>query len=310
MAAVVCAVATSWSCFADWTVPPTDGGCSCAPAVPADWSGPVTLLVGAPSDPEEPPSLACSDPATEVFRGGEALTAGAPSCECSCQVENATCPTAVVDLVSFTSAACFSGVACQTFGQEVSARTCAQFTTTEACGHLWGVRQILTEGTGACAPTDAPSIPPAEWAPVIACDPQTESRGCAEGQRCMPAPPSGAATCIHAPGELDCPEGPYAVRRVEHASVSDDRSCSACSCSLDGAIDCNGTVTAYVDEMCNQSIQVLTAPSTDCVDLEVDTLTIYLKYQAEPSGGTCAQSGGLVQGAATAEEPRTFCCLP
>jgi hypothetical protein len=193
-----------------------------------------------------------------------------------------------------------------------STTTCSPFATTSCAGANSYYALGATQPTGATCgePTTSAVLPPPTWsASVLGCGlPGPPSAiGCPSGRICVP---EVVPQCIMMSGDVPCPTGSsYAMRNLYFGGFDEGRSCSTCSCQTVGMGSCSGQMNLYSGGDCSGSTQNLQVSFGACTSILAATRSIELNYLTltEPS---CAPSGGVAQGSATAASPTTICCTP
>jgi hypothetical protein len=142
-----------------------------------------------------------------------------------------------------------------------------------------------------------------------ACAIELTPTGCPAGLLCAPNPPAGFIPryCVSSPTALDeCPiEYPH-ERMVLYTDHDDTRACTACGCAAPTAHVCPGTATRYSEGACAGGGNALGYTPGLCVGLtNVDSIRVDV---GSPGGGTCAKTGGVVEGGVTRAAPLKVCC--
>jgi hypothetical protein len=288
-----------------------DGSCTgattCAPSVPAGWTGPLALWEGTINPP-----ASCPTGFSAAFDGGAA--ASSPPAQCSCACTPATggaCGPVTLTFTANGGGGC--GQPCGPGGGVVSVTpgSCVSVSTiTQSCGNT----NVTISGSAAagCTPNASATTPPWAWgAYAVACAPLSSTPlGCPAGGLCVPAPPSPFEMrfCIMQPGSgLTCP-GAYPVQRSYYSGVTDTRGCSTCTC---GGVDCNAN--AHVQTW-NSSQCTGTFPLADFNPLPKSCSSVSnqprgVSFTTSPRG-TCAPVGGQPIGSVATQGPVTLCCTP
>jgi hypothetical protein len=272
------------------------GPCTCVPAPPVGWTGPVAIWEGSG------PAPGCSgDYSAPVLDALADLDAGAARCTCDCgPLTGASCPSSFTATI-FGDQGCTS--ACDSV--DVSAGACVN--VHGKCANVHGIGASPQAEGGSCTPRSSTVVPIAGWARAArACESVIApvQSGCTSGQICAPAPaaPLEPRLCVFMAGQVACPGG-YAVQRIVYGGVADSRGCTPCSCGASG-VSCTGTL----QEGCGQSGPVNDLP-TVCGGL-TDPGSVMLLAALVASGGSCASDGGVPTGSAAPSSPTTVCCLP
>ena len=306
--ALIGSVASGCALVTDFGVEPGEGGASatgttastgsgtpadCASdetciAVPADWQGPVALAEG-------PAPLTDCDAgwtATDAFAGNVTGTVTCAGCACSGPV-GGTCDTQSLTLSND----------CAT----VSSMTPL---TAYACSPLpsapWLLVPPIPVIPGQCTASGGEAtLGEVTWeAAARVCSAAGTATPCGNGV-CQREPTADLAwPCIFREGAHRCPAGYERSSTTIYADADDTRSCSTCSCSVDGAT-CSGTVTAYNNSSCTQNPTNM----TQAICYGFTGGPFWVKYvPGASSPGTCVASGGAAMGAVTPALPTTVCC--
>jgi hypothetical protein len=247
--------------------------------IPDGWDGPVRLFAD---------DQACSD----VVAEGALSYAGDWSCACSC---DADVPESCEDATGQIQL--FDGSGCQGAPAQVHplTNTCEAF----GGGELFSV--LATAG----GPTTCTTSAVLDTQPIEPSEHQTlcnvASQGACPGGTCTADAPD---LCIHAPGDLDCPDG--WVRTLLYETYDDNRSCSGCTC--DAAYACGGTYT-MPNQACGQSGS-LTMAMGSCSGAQFSVRGGWIASATGTPSSQCSTAGGTTSGAVLASTPRTVCCPP
>lgn len=252
----------------------------CVSHGPDGWLGPYYVLSGD----------ACPGGYPEQDVAYEGLQAPAGDCACSCDTTPGSCSLSV-DL----AAGCgFLGAVDENVGND----DCRGL---PALGFDIHARASWVGSPASCTPNPVETIQAPSWstttrlcmAPAIAGDCGT--------QRCTAVAPQAATLCIAKDGEHDCPSEAYGQRRVLHHDVSDQRTCSVCSCS--GPEACSGQASAYDTGDCSGTPQAIAFDG--CSDLSVSgSYSIFGQIDT----GSCTPSEVQPVGEAVPSDPITICC--
>jgi hypothetical protein len=174
---------------------------------------------------------------------------------------------------------------------------------------VYALGQTAPMGASCGVPVSSATLPEPTWSvAATACgllhSPLT--RGCGSGRVC--APPSPGPLCIMSTGDVACPPASsYANKHLYYGGFAEGRSCSTCTCATVGTGSCNGQFNLFTGIDCSASLQVLQVTFGACTSIPAGTHNVDLNYitLTEPS---CAASGGIAQGMATATTPTTLCC--
>jgi hypothetical protein len=288
--------------------PATCGGV-CADAVPAGWSGPVTLFDQSGSTAPTAPACPTSFP-TDAYDGNADLTGPAPVCGCSCSAATgAQC--------GASSAAFYTDTGCaDPCGGSYSLPY--DLCVTTGCSGMNPGSVIMTPPpvafAGSCTPQPSSTIPPTTWSTTArACGTTPVDGVCSGGGVCVPTPPSPfAKVCIYQAGTAACPAGSYSVGSVFYGGVSDSRACSGCSCGSPAGASCTGAVVqgfSMNTGVCGGTAVTLPFLS-GCQMIGVTIAGEEETTAPTANNGTCTASGGQASGSATPATPTTVCCTP
>ncbi len=286
----------------------------CADAVPAGWSGPVTLFNQTGSTAPTPPACPTSFP-TDAYDGNAGLSAAAPTCGCTCSAgTGAECGSSGIEF--YQDPSCQQ--ACNSGSYSLPPGLCV---TTGCPGGMPVNGVVLTAPTiayaGSCTPQPTSSIPPASWSTTArACGTTPIAGTCPGGGLCVPAPPSPfSGVCIYQAGTSTCPSGSYSVGSTFYGGVSDSRACTSCSCGTPSGASCTGAGVQLFTQ--NTGVCGGTAPTvpfiSGCQALGGNAIhTAGEQETTAPTAnnGTCTATGGQASGTATPATPTTVCCTP
>jgi hypothetical protein len=290
--------------------PDSPGSCGgvCTDAVPAGWSGPVTLFEQSGTPAPTAPSCPSSFP-TDAYDGNADLTAPAPTCSCACNPgTGAQCGSSSVEF--YSDSLCL--IACLAGSYALPPALCV----TTGCSSNPGSYVLAAPSVsfaGSCTPQPTSSIPPSTWGTTArACGTTPTTGGCSGGALCVASPPAPfGKVCVSQPGMAACPAGAYSVAHVFYGGVSDSRSCSGCSCGTPTGTSCTG---AQVDAFsmntgaCGGTETPLAFGS--CATVGVPILGEQETTAPTADNGTCSPSGGQPSGSGVPATPTTLCCTP
>lgn len=260
--------------------------CECQ-AAPAGWAGPFVVMSGA----EPPPP--CPGGASAIWQARADLDTG--MCECDCAPPQGDC-----EVEAF-----IAGSGCKATATPLSGMECDPYENV-AADNLWvqaGVPQLTNV---ACTNPDPP-VPTFE-AFAQACPAEV-----CTGGACAPPMGSAANLCISMEGVDDVPDcpAPFSQRRVvAEAAELGSLSCDACGCQPE-KVTCEGEITFYVDEDCDDPAGSFVPVNTTCEETDVAGSEVGgLRYDVA-LGGACV--GGSEVAPVVGEPdwigPRTLCCI-
>jgi hypothetical protein len=289
-------------------------GTTCFDAVPMGWTGPVIRYQGS-SDAELP---SCPDMAPDVALDAFAdlQPASAPTCDCSCgEPTGASCDTGSAGQVSFTpnNGASCGGTFCGS--DTLDAGECIP-AIQGSCASQPNMSQSVgtnpADVSGAsCPPTQdmTPGSEP-EWGEAVRLCEVDDAGACEDGTcAALPPAPFAEQLCIAREGDHACPGATYTERTVAYSSVDDTRDCSTCTCGTPSGVACEGTMDAYSSVVCNSGL-IGSWSVPGCVPWPPTGGTFYIQFDLDPTGGSCAPSGGMPTGDVTPAAATTICCTP
>jgi hypothetical protein len=276
------------------------GTYSCVAAAPDGWTGPLALYVGSNATPTCGGSYA-----SEALRGGSAVSATAAVCSsCSCTPQTAGCANYLG--FGFGAQSNCSDAGCTALINS----SCVEIATTCLNGLTTAyVQTQFQAGAPSCAPSaQAPVIADASFSDhVLGCASDALRRGgCGPGNLCAAQAPFTGPFCIVKTGDLACPSGPYADRRVYFTAIDDTRDCSACACGN----DCSYTWKIFDDADATCATPLATQTGAATCNMVTPSSGKVRVGVAISGAGTCAASGGQPTGSAAGASPTTACCLP
>ena len=192
----------------DCADPACTKGFACVDAPPDGWA---LILLAQDSRPSCPAGYAVTTD-VRVVRGDGAIT-----CECDC---GNNCD-AMITLTKGTEATCTSAAGTETFQANATKCTSKSFSLPS------GFAKATSGVAGTCAPSDkATTIAATEGR---TCIPPAGGAGCPGAQRCLPKA-TGFETCVAKAGANACPALVFTDRRRSGTAVTDQRTCTGCSC--------------------------------------------------------------------------------
>ncbi len=292
----------------------------CVPLGPGEWLGPMLLWKGKEGgEPACPPSAPVSG--TRVFAELNAPT----SCgACECGAPTGSCALSTT-LTAYNSTACPAPADAVPTSFDAPATwdgSCASVNSIPAnqkCNGVNCVQQLtiapltLTEESCGVITTPIASKQPSAWGAVAQTCHGVASGSCASpSEICAPAVEPGFEQCIAQFGDRECPKA-YSQKSVFYYGFEDTRDCSPCACSAPVGSTCLAYVSVFKDAACSTPVVAATVDETGsaCVDILPSGQALGSKSATKPvyTPGVCQASGGEPIGAATPEEPLTFCCL-
>jgi len=278
--------------------PSCGGGTSvCVPAAPEGWEGPAALIDDLPTDPSPGCSGSYGVLIDEAFG---MFVAGAQTCDCTCG--GPTNPSCDVTLYRDNSAGCGTPTGTYNIGAGCAAGP------TSLANSYWQAEAGPIEAT--CTPEPVVDIGTPQFMErhTVCASEYVTSEGCGVDEVCTPIPvaPFAATTCIYVLAEAECPADlGYDVQHDWHLDFADTRSCSECTCGVEGA--CTGGVTLLADNTCTGPLAEGTA-SIGGACIQVSSAIESAELSGFQANATCDPSGGELMGAAMATFPITVCC--
>jgi hypothetical protein len=267
--------------------PPT---CTCVPEAPSGWTGPVLVVEGSPA--KCPPGL------DVTFDGGGAELAAPTACSpCACGAPSGACTAFAVAISG--NAQCNNPCSNKPVTDQCSPVT--------ACAPNTGIVATATiSDASTCAPAGGAVVPATFARSAVGCTLAAAPGTCPTGQACAPS----SSGCIFTTGDVACPPGAYASKRVYYRGVNDSRSCSPCSCGSPEGGCAGGEVTIYKDTACAKEIGTV-GGGAGCKAVSgfvAPPGSAKITTPAEAGTGSCAPDGGVAAGSASPTSPTTFCC--
>lgn len=267
---------------------------SCGAAAPQGWQGPFAIAISNPPDPDH----ACAQGWTEHAYAWRELHADPATCGCSCAPAGGMCN---------VTASYFGDAACTDMNASGSSSgDCKDMYTGQAHGY---VSVTGTASGTSCTPVPTTMVPPPTWTEgaLLCAPPQGDA---CDGGTCLPATPPGfdARWCITADGEQACPDATYSQPLIVHRNVTDSRTCSTCTCSVQGTPTCPGHIDEFYQPFC-----LIPGPDIavggGCQESGVDGMDGWsFSYDGTPPSYGCGGSGSVAMGDALAADPMTICC--
>jgi hypothetical protein len=284
----------------------------CVDSAMSGWTGPIELYEGPPAT-----LPTCSAPfSSTVFTLNANLNATPATCStCSCGGGSVTCRVTVSATGSVSPCGCNSGCSSITID---NSGICGAISAVGGNPYFYldGPGGQLTAGSCAVTSAPVPNGPAPSWTTAVrGCAlPFPGANGCAAGAICSPIPksPFSGKLCVYQTGDISCPSSLYTTKRVYYAGVTDNRSCSKCTCTYTGP-NCSSlsySVQAYSDSGCNNLVSA-NYPVQNCTASASGVGSFKLSMASLPSG-SCAPSTGSGQpsGSVTSASPTTICCSP
>ena len=275
-------------------------GQSCIPAAPPGWTGPVEFYYGTATPPGCPAST------TTAFTAGTGLNAPPATCSaCTCGAESGESCGATLSFYDSPSCTtpCASG-ALGTTCSPIGPGTCAADAGTY-------VTATATPVGGMCTPsTQVPTVPPTSWTSnAEVCASSSVPPSCGTAGVCLPGAASNLRYCVYQSGDVPCPSGSaYTTPQLVYGGVSDDRSCTACTCGAPGGQCSGGTYTEGKGCPLGANVPLPTPCTSTFMLLSAIPAAVVTPPTLQP--GSCARNGGTPTGSATESSPITVCCGP
>jgi len=276
------------------------GSCTgtCAPVIPAGWTGPVKVGGNA---------VDCNggfaDPAGAFFTD---FDPGEDSCTCDCQPVDAACAE-TIEVQVWGEGGC-AGDPDYTFDLGLTACTPFEGPFPPPLADE-GAAEILSQDfvavgavvvdSGTCEGTA--SFNEGGFADSVQlCAPTAEPSMCESGGPCIA---DNSDVCIWQEGEHDCPDG-YADATTAYSGSDDQRECGTCDCGAPTGL-CNAVVTLQTDA-CGGGVDLTNA---DCVNTGASAVTS-ATYDPGMPAISCGGGTGTAPISGTVEPsgPVTICC--
>ncbi len=283
----------------------------CAAPAPEGWSGPV---IGAKAGTLAELAACPAEFATEEkLVASELAVAGECSCDCPGIAAGVLCSDAVISAVNGTSvqqcnAICAGGCA-TALKPDATCAASLDSDITAAPAVRVSLGKIQNSGTcGAAIESNNFAAEFAEQARY--CSGSAIEASCPASGECLPVSSDASydSVCIFQAGDQECP-AEYSEKTLRFEGLTDDRSCSSCSCSGPAVnSSCGGQVSIFsgTASPCGGSATVLTATCT----AKTAAQAITAKWNPAATFDCSLSSGGVESGEAAATDPVTFCCLP
>ncbi len=269
--------------------------------VPAGWTGPVAYASFTGSKPACPTDY----PTVEHDLSAD-FDAGTATCGCTCGNPSITC--GPVWFNGYSSANC-SNV---NGGDTLTVGECKQVSGTSNVSE----RVHINSATGTCgAPSTSSNIPTPKFnADARICGGVTATGDTCAGSNeiCVPQPGTApyGKMCIYTNGDATCPTGFTDTREVVYEGYTDNRACSACSCSPQN-VSCYAVINRYQNTANNcgstpfpTNVTQGNPFCTSSAQISALSLGSVVKSQA----ASCQKSGGTLGGVVAPTQARTVCC--
>ncbi|MDI1476128.1 hypothetical protein [Polyangium sp. y55x31] len=290
---------------------PDCGTSLCVPNAPPGWEGPFWVRRSAWDGTSGP-----SCPAG--FSGSAHYMSPAPATctPCACgDVQDGAC--APPKFRCWASKNC-SGDAVNTTLQNVGQCDApfGPFPLASASCRIIGPGAVQSEG--ACVASGGELTEPQLFQQIVSACELAATTGCAEGSTCAPPLEPGARICVRSSGGGVCPSGWDGETLTAYAGGQDARTCSACTCTLEGAGCEGGAYRAFDTNSCTASgsgadaAPPINITDETCVDVSTladsGTFSI-LAFEASAYTGSCTSpQGGAPSGAVLLEGAIKYCC--
>lgn len=302
---------------------------ACLSVAPYGWVGPVIVWRGSNTGKSSAPQCADSGHVPDYY---DALYAGANPGVTGTE----TCPACVCSPASPTNARCESRI--EYFQDSICSlpplstanisttvgTTCTQRSTLDNSVHFYKIDQPTVVANSVCSPVAVSStaFPEVIWESILRpCHPTISIIGDSQLSIRVPDPPFEHIVCVYKAGSTaySCPSTAYKELNFTYLEALDQRSCTACSCQVNG-LNCQSsggdmTVADYGSsrDCSSQPRGTMSASRTSCAQLSSDTMyPPYMKLTntSVATDGTlaCSPSHSQFQGAICAGQTVTFCC--
>ncbi|MEJ7730979.1 MAG: hypothetical protein WKG00_17400 [Polyangiaceae bacterium] len=267
----------------------------CAPVVPAGWDGPVAAFVG-------PGPAGDCGAAGEVVHGNAGDIHGDVACTpCSCgSPSGASCGLPTVTFYNNPNCVGESDTL-----QVNGSLTCKNIDV-DLTDYVASVKYTsVPSAQGTCQPGGgALQAEPVTFDDeALLCNLPVVGE-CQGAETCVGAPPASfeQRVCIYQQGDHGCPAA-YRHAFPIYTSFSDTRDCTSCACAK-STPTCGGTLGVYTS-----GSNCINSATTVAKGVCVNATPGSMRWTAGAFGaGTCAPSGGALQGGVIPEGPITVCC--
>lgn len=277
----------------------------CVPPPPGGWGGPYTVMERTTGIPT-PSCVTTNYPEQLAAYIGE-IDDGAATCDCECVAAGDTqCGNPATICYDDDLNECMQTCGTQ---QSLPIFSCQALTSgLKYAGAIFPPPMV----PGHCNPSPTDDIEEPTWAlEIVACTGATNPEGeCDAGTTCVAVPGEDTGDlCIIHSGDVECPADVFTEKRLRYSGVTDERSCTTCTCG-DTEIDCG-----YIDftsDQCDQGLTATVTPGT-CADIRpgAPNNAIRAFYVPTPQApATCPPNGGDLDGEVEHEGETTVCCVP
>ncbi|HZF55910.1 MAG TPA: hypothetical protein VE093_45155 [Polyangiaceae bacterium] len=278
----------------------------CVPALPAGFLGYVRYhaegYTGAPITP--PPCPDGSPPVGYLAGPGGPATCSA----CTCDWPGAACSAPKIDCHKDTLTCNSAAPQSYTAMDEncIGMDNFNEFNQDESCAI---VGPAMVKSQGMCTVSGGAATKGLMWQEeIFVCALGSAPEGCMGGQVCAPKPAVNyeGALCIHAPGDVDCPNGWKTEQRVVYSGGNDARGCSMCGCQTGVSCANDGYYTAFDSSTCSGGSAVVNGGCTGDVTPYLGGQGSLKPKVASVVEGQCG--GGEPTGEVVTTGAVTICC--
>jgi hypothetical protein len=280
-----------------------DGARVCVEDAPAGWEGPMAIASAAAT--ASSPSCTGTGYERQVLTKFGAIDMGSATCGCACGAPAHSCGAVNMQRGSVS---CFQ---LTTVVSAVEYPNMAPNTCINVTGSGQNFYPTSNYTGGMCPPQPTSNFVRARFTErVTGCETNDASpAGCAAASQCVPALDNPLDSfCIYRDGDHACPAGPFSARTLYYDTLDDPRSCTTCNCGVSTG-SCTGRVT-FVQQPCPGELAVATLNYGACATIDSGGIAMAATPTTPTPTGTCAPSGGAVQGTVTTAGAVTVCCKP
>ncbi len=288
-----------------------DPGFQCVPAVASGWAGFFSVRKDAFGAPLPAPTDCAAGVAPTRYFSGPRNTGQCAACSCG-SLSGATCANTPL-LCNFNPGT--NGVCAPPTSFTPTSCLTRPYTACPSMSCQLGATAVLTPGT--CPASGGGVVASDMWNQVadVCGTSVAPGAGCGAGSVCAPrAAPAYGGPCIQMSGAVTCPAG-YATRHVAYTGGTDQRGCTACSCTPNTT--CRATTYRIFDGVsCNLGDPNGVLGTTTCSHFGWvadgfcgGTWSVRPEAASAAENTTCSTAGGAPNGQIATTGAVTLCCL-
>jgi len=303
---------------------------ACLSVAPYGWVGPIVVWRGSNTGKNSAPQCADSghvpDSYDALYAGSNPGVTGTETCpECTCSTTGLTNARCESRIEYFQDNICsLPPVTTANIGAAVGT-TCNQSSALDNSIHFYKIDQPTIVPSSVCSPVavSATAFPDVVWENILRpCRPTISFIGNSQLSVRVPDAPFEHIVCVYKTGSTaySCPSNAYKDLNFSYHEAWDQRSCTACSCQVNG-LNCQAsgggdmTVADYGNsrDCSGQPRGTMSASRSSCAQISSDTTyPPYMKLTntTVATSGTfaCSPTQSQFQGAVCAGQTVTFCC--